>query len=172
MVVPAEPVLKPQSYAEKSPMGSVRGSKSAAPKETSSMDILSQALKNKGVPDDQIQQFLGSLAALIKGNMARLVQIGNTVFMLAGFDNDRKQLPEDTVNIIPYSVEPDDLIVERLRVLPNTLREMGVKKFIMMADDASDLQALQAAGIKFNTKQSQTISGNQAVPALIAEVIV
>jgi hypothetical protein len=173
MVVPAEPILKSKSYKEASPMGGVPIKKSSPKGAASgSMAILQNALKGAGVPENNIQEFLGSMAALVKGNKTRLVQIGETVFALNGFDSQGKELPPGIVSIVPYSTEEKSQVIERFKVLPTTLKEMGVKKFMMTADDSADLMALQMAGMKYTTKPSQTISGNQAVPALIVEVTV
>jgi len=170
MVAPSEPMLKSKSYKEASPMGSPPVKKSAAKQpQSESMKIISTALEADGNTPQMVQEFLGSLAALIKGGQARLVQIGQTVFMLSKFDNAGKPLPNATVNISPFSAEELPEVVERIKVLPNTLKEMGIKKFMMMAENPDQIQAIQMSGIKGQQKQSMTISNDQAVPALIFE---
>lgn len=142
-----------------------------APKKqpTTSMDILKAALQEAQIPPKDANNFISNLAGSIKSKVSQLVQIGKTVFLINKVDNKAKPLPPGTVEMYPFTIEPNEA-AQRLKVLPNTLRQMGIKKVITRTDDRQDVVMMQATGLPVNVRQEMVYSGMQMSPMYVIEM--
>jgi len=149
MVTPAEPVLKtkmPQVGDMKMP-----AKKMPSKKQANSSDIIEQTLKNQLSPQD-VKGFMASLAALVQSNMAQIVQIGQTAFVFNKVDTQGKPLPEGTVMMLPFTMEAETF-PSRLKVLPNTLKQMGVKRVLSVSDSPKDVELAKMISPNVQSKQ-------------------
>ena len=161
----AEPMIgKP----EKVQMGKLRQPKQEAGKTLNSAEIITKVLTEEMGPKEA-QQFLKNVAQMAKSKQAQLVQIGQTVFLLNKIDNKGKPLPPGTVMMFPFTAEPQQA-AERLKVLPNTLRQMGIKKIVSMTDDKNDVEMSKSMGPNVKVTQQMMFDGQQMSPMYYIEM--
>jgi len=166
MVTPAEPVLKtkmPNTGGMKMPAQKMPAKMSA-----NSSDIIEQTLKNQLSPQD-VKGFMASLAALVQAKMAQVVQIGQTAFVFNKVDTQGKPLPEGTVMMLPFTMEPQEF-PGRLKVLPNTLKQMGVKRVLSVSDSPKDVELAKMISPNVQSKQRVQQTKRGPVPMYSIQV--
>ena len=150
-------------------MGKLKSPKqAAAPKVMNSAEIITKVLTEEMGPKEA-QQFLKNVAQMAKTKQAQLVQIGQTVFLLNRIDSKGKPLPPGTVLMFPFTAEPNQA-AERLKVLPNTLRQMGIKKIVSMTDDKNDVEMAKSMGPNVKVTQQMMFDGQQMSPMYYIEM--
>jgi hypothetical protein len=162
----AEPMIgKP----EKVQMGKLKSPKqTAAPKVMNSAEIITKVLTDEIGPREA-KQFLTNVSRLVQAKQAQLVQLGQTVFLLNKIDNQGKPLPPGTVMMFPFTAEPDQA-PERIKVLPNTLKQMGFKRLTSMTDDKGDVELAKSMGPNVNVTQKMMFDGQQMSPMYVIEM--
>lgn len=133
-----------------------------------SLQIIREALKVGSDPKSS-KGFIEALAQNMRMGVTRLVQIGNTVFLINLMTNRGERLPPKTVEFYPMSAEPENLL-DRLRVFPNSLRQMGVVRAISYTDDPEDLQKLNNAGLPITVSQEMVFTEGQMQPMYRVEM--
>lgn len=106
--------------------------------------ILNRAFKQEGMPVEQIQGYIMALGQAAKEQKIRLVQIGNTVFVVSGEGGEAK--------FVPFTVEPD-MMPMRVAVLPQTLKQMKFNKMTTVAAGRKEAQLLDKSGLEFSKKE-------------------
>lgn len=127
-----------------------------------SLDIIRRVMAQEA-DKAMTREFMNSLSANMKNGVTRLVQIGNTVFIVNYLSKDGKVMPPRTVEFYPMSVEPDELL-NRFRVLPNTLKELGFQHAISYTDDPEDIQKIQSSGVPLSINQEMVFSEGEMTP--------
>lgn len=169
-----EPILKSPQFTEatkslKPPEARPAAQQSAEPsRRMASFDIIKQVL-SKELGGGQAKSFMNSLTTNMQKGVTKLMQIGNTVFVVNFMTKDGKLMPPKTVEFYPITVEPDQ-IVERLRVFPNMLKELGFVGAISYIDDPNDMRELQAAGVPLTVKEEMVFDGEQMSPMYRVEM--
>jgi hypothetical protein len=154
----AEPMIgKP----EKVQMGKLKAPKQAAQPKTV-QEIIEQSAR-KEAPGTDIPRFMQTLAYMVQRKMVQLLQIGDTVFML-------KPQPDGSVEFHTFTTEPIEELVKRYKVGINSLKQMGFKKAYSYATSPAFVKIAEQTGLPVRTTQSQTMQGNQMVPAYRFEV--
>jgi hypothetical protein len=138
-------------------------------KPTTSFEILKAALQEAKIPPKDANSFMSNLAGSVKSKVSQLVQIGQTVFLINNVDNKAKPLPPGTVEMYPFTIEPNEA-PQRLKVLPNTLKQMGIKKIITRTDDPQDVAMMQSTGLPINVRQEMVYTGMQMSPMYVIEM--
>ena len=138
-------------------------------KTETSLDIIKQALVEAKIPPKDAKNFVSNLAGSIKSKVSQIVQIGKTVFLLNNVDNKAKRLPPGTVEMYPFTIEPKDAAA-RIKVLPNTLRQMGLKKVIARTDDPQEVSMMQSTGLPVKVRQEMVYTGMQMSPMYVIEM--
>jgi len=162
----AEPMIgKP----EKVQMGKMKAPKqAAAPKVMNSAEIITKVLTEEMGPKEA-KQFLNNVGRMVQAKQAQLAQIGQTVFLLNKIDSKGKPLPPGTVMMFPFTAEPEQA-AERLKVLPNTLKQMGIKKIVSMTDDKNDVEMAKSMGPNVKVSQQMMFDGQQMSPMYYIEM--
>lgn len=155
---------------EKVQMGKMKQPKQAvAGKVLNSAEIITKVISDETGENKTAQQFLSNVSRLAQAKKAQLVQLGQTVFLLNTIDNQGKPLPPGTVMMFPFTVEPDQA-AERLKVLPNTLKQMGFTRLLSMTDDKSDVDMAKSMGPNVKVSQQMMFDGQQMSPMYTIEM--
>jgi len=149
-------------------MGKLRQPKQAAGGAMNSYEIITKVLTDEMGPGEA-KQFLNNIARMVQSKQAQLVQIGQTVFLLNKIDSKGKPLPPGTVMMFPFSAEPEQA-TQRLKVLPNTLKQMGIKKLVSMTDDKNDVEMAKSMGPNVKVSQQMMFDGQQMSPMYYIEM--
>jgi len=156
MVTPAEPVLKQKSQD----MGSLRGPRQSAPKGEASnklnaIEIIKRSaaaeMKGQGNPEGIV---LG-ISALIKKGAIKLLQLGNTVFMI---------MPKQagTAEFHTFTVEQPQTLVKRFQAGAKALKQMGFKTAVTYSDSPAFVKMAQSTGLPVRISQGhQTVQGQK-----------
>ena len=151
---------------EKVQMGKMKAPKQVAPKAEAkpmtSAEIIEQSAR-KEAPGTDISKFMQTLGYMVQRKMVQLLQIGNTVFML-------KPQPNGSVEFHTFTTEPIEELVKRYQAGINSLKQMGFKKAYSYATSPAFVKIAEQTGLPVRTTQSQTMQGNQMVPAYRFEV--
>lgn len=165
-----KPPLKSPQYSEATK--SLKPPEAKLPREPSSkmnsLQIIKYALKEGSDPQSS-RGFIDGLAQNMKMGVTRLIQIGNTVFLINLMSKNGDRLPPKTVEFYPMTAEPENL-TDRLKVFPNSLKQLGVVKAISYTDDAEDLEKLKNAGLPISVNQEMVRTGSQMEPMYRVEI--
>jgi hypothetical protein len=134
-----------------------------------SVDIIKQYLTTSKVDPKTIDTFIKQVAALTKSGMSKLVQIGETVFLVNLYDKNVKKLPTGTAEVFSFSLDPQKT-PERIKVLSPSLKSFGINKAIFEVDDPNDIKMLKAQGVPFQVSQTMSYNGQQMVPVYKIEM--
>jgi hypothetical protein len=147
---------------EKVEMGKLRQPKQASDKLLPSADIIQKSAENEA-PGTDMTRFMQTLGYMVEKKMVQLLQIGNTVFML-------KPQGDGSVEFHTFTIESPSDLVERYKAGINSLKEMGFKKAFSYATSPAFVKIAEQTGLPVRTTQTQTMQGNQMVPAYRFEV--
>jgi hypothetical protein len=135
--------------------------------------VLRETLMNQLGDRRRVDAFIENLAKLIKGGVAKPVQIGNTVFLVFRYNSRGEMLPEGIVEIHMFSAEPFSETAKRMMVLPNTLRELGYRGFTTIIEDKAManllLQMQKRTGIQGQMRQDMQLINRKMKPVYLVE---
>jgi len=152
------------------PKGKAGPAKPVAKKQpTTPVEIMKAAIVQGGGSPKDADTFINNLARAIQAKRSQIVQVYKTVFLLNTVDNKAKPLPPGTVEMFPFTIEPQEA-VQRIKVLPNTLKQMGFKKLISRTDDPEDVAMMKSTGLLVNVRQEMVYDGRQMSPMYIIEM--
>lgn len=182
MVAPS-PVLKPapattglgEKTAAPDVMGALKRQQGAAPERPSgSVDILRNGLMDQLGDEQQVQQTIDQLSRLAQAGLTRLVQIGNTVFLVNQYDSNRQMLPQGTAEVHVFTEEPLEVLGQRFAAVANTLRQLGYKQIVSFSPEPGITRVLQqAAGpanAQLQVRQDVQNMGGEMTPVYRIEV--
>jgi len=135
----------------------------------SSVDIIKRFLEASQVDKKTIDSFIKQVAALTKSGMSKLVQIGETVFLINLYDKKVQKLPAGTAEVFSFSLDPKKT-PERIKVLGPSLKSFGINKTIFEVDDPNDIKMLRDQGVQFQVSQTMSYNGQQMVPVYRIEM--
>jgi hypothetical protein len=147
---------------EKVEMGKLRQPKQASDKLLPSADIIQKSAENEA-PGTDMTRFMQTLGYMVEKKMVQLLQIGNTVFML-------KPQGDGSVEFHTFTIESPSDLVDRYKAGINSLKEMGFKKAFSYATSPAFVKIAEQTGLPVRTSQTQTMQGDQMVPAYRFEV--
>jgi hypothetical protein len=164
MVAPSGPLINPKM--PKPQMGRLGPSKpkeakqvgEAGSKEETVANIIMQSLK-KEAPQIDAYKTAGYLGYMEKQGKVKIVKMHNTVFILQPKGNGN-------VDVHTATIEPLNTVVERWRVLPNTLKQLGYKHLTSYSEDPAIKKVAEQSGIPVKITQSQRMVGNKMVPTI------
>ena len=98
---------------------------------------------------------MNQLSALMERNAVKLLQLGETLFAI-------RPMQDGTAEVHIITQESPKQIVNRVKVLPKSLKQMGFKKIISYATHPGIAKVLQTTGLPIRmTRASQMIGGTQ-----------
>lgn len=121
----------------------------------SSAEVISQAATREGAGD--MNAFFKKLATVLQDPNNKLVQFGNTVFLL-------KRIPPSTVEVHTFSSEPPERMVEAFKAAAKMLKNQGMSKAVTYADSPAYLKVAKATGLPVKVGQSAKVIKGQGKP--------
>jgi len=148
---------KPQ-MGKLGPSASKQGKEGAKPKESTVADIVIQSLQ-KEAPQLDARKYAGYLGYMEKQGKVKIVKMHNTVFILQPKGNGN-------VDVHTATIEPLNTVVQRWKVLPNTLKQLGYKHLTSYSENPAIKKVAEQSGIPVKISQSQRMVGNKMVPTI------
>lgn len=180
MVAPS-PMLKPlpatTGLGEKAQQPDVMGAMPKAPSKAppqsgasmTPVQIIQTAMQQGGEDPSAAESFLRNCDKLVTMGLAQSLQIGNSLFILLKMNERGQPLPQGTAVMLPFTAE-ENQIEQRLKVLPNSLRQLGFRKVTMKTDDQADIAAMQQAGLTPQVRQEMTYTGQRMAPMYVIDL--
>lgn len=171
------PIIKPPG-SEPSAGPSLRMPKPPEPTQPvgllPSVEILRRGMLNEADDPRQVDEMIAQLNRLAASGMARLVQIGNTVFLVSHFDQRGQPLPPATAQVHVYTVENLAALAQRFTAVVNTFRQLGYKQLNTFVLDPGMLRVLQSVqrstGVQAQVKQDMRMIGDEMTPVYDIQV--
>jgi len=136
--------------------------------------ILRQGLNKETGSPKETEKALIHINALAKMGILKFARIGGTVFTMSRISMDGKWLPATDAELHMYTSEGLQQVGERLAVLPNTLRGLGLKKAYTFVMDPAMLRVLQSGlqrgGVQPSVTNQMQYTNGQMVPVYKVEV--
>ena len=156
-------------------MGAMRRQKGAAPaKPRGSVDILREGLMDQLGDPQLVQQSIAQFDRLARAGLTKLVQIGDTVFLVNQYDSNRQMLPQGTAEVHLFTNEPLEVLGQRFAAVANTLRQMGFKRLVSYSPEPGITRVLQGAAgpAKAQLRVTQDVQnmGGEMTPVYKIEV--
>lgn len=166
MAAPSQPLIS--GKAPKANMGSLKSPtppKQGGEKLKAVMpeEILRQSLQKEMPPGTDINKVIFGIKYMVKSNKVKLLQLGNTVFLIT-------PKPNGIAELHTSSIESPQNIVKRWKVLPNSLKQMGFKKAESFSTDPNTIKLVQMTGLPVKINQGQRMMGGKMVPAYTFEM--
>jgi prefoldin subunit 5 len=121
----------------------------ARPADTGPDSIIRQYMQTTGANEQTVNQFIANLNKLARSGKARLVQIGNTLFLAVGYTPDQKVLPKGVVDVHVISTEDATQIAQRFVAALNTFKSMGINRVISTTEDSQAAMAVKQFSKQF-----------------------
>lgn len=83
----------------------------------------------------EVDSYLQNIARLAQVGMIKPIQIGNTVFLMHHYNVQNQPLPQGVAEVHVFTTESMPNLLMRMRVFPNTARELGYTKITSFVDD-------------------------------------
>ena len=159
-----EPILKGPKFTEATKSLTPPEAKPGAEptKRLPSLEIIRRVMAAEA-DKSMTKEFMNSLTANMKSGVTRLVQIGNTVFIVNYLNKDGKPMQPRMVEFYPMSVEPDELL-NRFKVFPNTLKELGFRSAVSYTDDPEDIEKIKSSGVPVSISQEMMFVEGEMSP--------
>lgn len=140
----------------KSMMGAIAKQRGKTqPSETGPASIIKQYMQTTGADEKTVNQFIANLNKLARSGKARLVQIGNTLFLAVGYTPDQKVLPKGMVDVHVISTEDATQIAQRFIAALNTFKTMGINRVTSTTEDPQAAMAVKQMSKKFPVNVTQ-----------------
>jgi hypothetical protein len=136
--------------------------RASAPAFKSPIDIIrtSAQKENPGVNADLI---LKQVAMLVQSKKIKLLQLGNTVFLIY-------PQPDGVAEIHTFTIEGPQELAQRYKAGANSLKQMGFKKAVSYATSPAFVRIAQQTGLPVQIKQDLQRIGGKARKAYKFEV--
>jgi hypothetical protein len=169
MVAPAGPGIGKTKDAQV--MGALKSKAEVPPGKQGGMDgqkwmnsaqIITKFFTQSLGSEEKAKQMINVIASKVQKKEVKLVQLGNTVFVVY-------PRPDKSAEFYTISVEPKNL-PKRIETLFNTLKQMGFIKMYTLSITPESNKIAEETNLPFKRIQSQMMSGKQMVPAYRYEV--
>ena len=163
MVAPSKPLVGDKG-GDKAVMGALRQKDTGKQAENVKLNMFQiiEASARKEMPNVDPKRVLSGVAVMTKKG-AKLIQIGNTVFLVM-------PQPDGSAEFHTFTVEPVETLIKRYRAGMNTTKQMGLKKLISYTNKPEFVKIAKDTGLPVKISQSQQMINNQMVPAYKFEV--
>lgn len=148
-----------QSFSTHAPKG--QGQQGGGVK--SPLDIIRDSARKEMPPGSDIEMLIRQVATLIQKQAVKLLQLGNTVFLLYP-KND------GSVEFHTFTVENPQELIQRYKSAANSLKQMGFKKAISYAQSPAFVKIAQSTGLPVKVSQTARRTGQQMQPVYQFEV--
>ena len=132
-------------------------------KKMNSLEVIQEALSKDMPPGMNMDMFMRKLATLLKDPNNRLVQVGNTVFLMM-------RTAPDTVEVHTFSSETPQNLVKNYVGAAKLLKNQGIKRAITYADSPGYVEIAKKTGLPVKISQGQKVIGGTAKPVYTFEL--
>ena len=136
--------------------------------------ILRKGMNAETGSPKETEKALIHIGALVKAKVLTLSRIGDTVFTSTRITSDGRWLPKTEAEVHMYTAEGLQEVMQRLAVLPKTLRAMGLKKVYSYAMQPAIMRIIQSGlergGVKPTVTTQMKYVGGNMTPVYILEV--
>jgi len=145
MVAPSQPMIgkgKSPDSGVSAPRGPRKASAGGGSPSQGKLDMIQiiSASAQREAPGSDINQFLVKLSAMIQQRQIKMLQVGNTVFMV-------RPMPNGVAEFHTFTVEPPESLVKRFQAGSKTLKQMGFKKAVSYTDNRAFGRLAQMTGL-------------------------
>jgi len=163
MVAPAGPGIG--KAKDKDVMGTIRQKQTGKKAENVKLDMfqIMEASARKEAPGVDPKRILSGVANIVKKKQAKLVQVGNTVFLVM-------PQPDGSAEFHTFTVEPPETLSKRYKAAANTLKQMGFKRAVSYATSPAFTKIAKDTGLPVKISQTQQMISGKMVPAYKFEV--
>lgn len=109
-------------------------------------DIIRQSAGKELPPGSDVESFLKQVALLVQKQAIKLLQLGNTVFLLYPRGNGE-------VEFHTFTTEPPQQLIERYKAGVNSLRQLGYKRASSYAESPAFVKIAQQTGLPVRTSK-------------------
>jgi hypothetical protein len=127
------------------------------------IDIIRESARNEMPPGSDIESIIKQVALLIQRKAVKLLQLGNTVFLL----HPQK---DGSVEFHTFTVEKPEQLIQRYKAAANSLRQMGYKRAVSYAQSPAFTRIAQSTGLPVKVTQTVRRMGQQMQPVYQFEV--
>lgn len=128
-----------------------------------SLEIIKQAFYNQAGYKADVDTFLQKLAGWTQTEGNKILQVGNTVFLLT-------LINPETCQVSILNADTEENLVENIQGAVNALKNEGLSKLVGYADTPQYVQIAKKTGFPFKISQGQGMSQNGMTPAYIFEL--
>ena len=128
-----------------------------------SLEIVKKSVYEQMGTKADINTFLKKLASWTKKQNNKILQVGNTVFLLT-------LVNPQTCQVSILNADNEFNLIENIKGAVKALRNEGLKKITGYANDKKYLQLAQKTGLPFKVQQGQGMAQDGAVPAYTFEL--
>jgi len=123
-----------------------------------SVDIIKQSMLQQNFSEQEIQKALAGVANLVSKPSAKLVNLGNSVFLVM------VKAPGE-VEVHTFSAETPQQLARNFVDLAKYLKNIGVKKASTFSDDVRFKKIAQMTGLPVKVGQTTKMFGNEMKPS-------
>lgn len=138
--------------------------KSGFPGQAGSMpqvEIIRQAVMREGGGD--FDTFMKKLASVLQDPNNKLIQFGNTIFLL-------KKVDPTTTEVHTLSSEPPEKLIQAFQGLAKALKREGLHKAVSYAPSPAYAKMIKAAGLNVKVGQGAKVLKGKGQPVYTFEV--
>jgi len=162
--VPETPALRKERKADIDIMGAIRKERGeASEKRKSAVDLIWESVASQMPPGVDREKFVIALAQQIKAGPHKLLQVGNTVFLMTA-------VGPGTIEFVTFTREPLAALVQRYRTAADIVRKMGVKKVRAWSADAGMQRIVKSVGLPVTFGQGEKMLYGKMVPVFTFEI--
>ena len=136
---------------------------SSPSKKMNSLEVIQQAVSKEMPQGMNMDMFMQKLGGLLKDPNNRLVQLGNTVFLMM-------RTAPDTVEVHTFSSETPQNLVKNYVGAAKLLKNQGIKRAITYADSPGYLEIAKKTGLPVKISQGSKVVGGTAKPVYTFEL--
>lgn len=127
------------------------------------IEVITKAMQSQLPQGMTIDTFMRKLATLLKQPDHKLIQIGNTVFLV-------KMIDPTTAEFHTFSAEGDSNLLRNYLAGAKTLKQQGIKRAISFADNPEFVRMAEKSGLPVKIGQSTKVMGGVAKPVYTFEL--
>ena len=132
-------------------------------KQMDTLQILRGAVEGQLPTGMNFDLFLRKLATILKDQNNKLVQMGNTIFLV-------KRITPEHIEFHTFSSEGTKALIRNFNGLIKLAKNQGFKKISSYADEPMYVELAKKTGLPVKIGQSQRVEGNVAKPVYTFEM--
>jgi hypothetical protein len=165
--VPETSALRPERKADMDVLGTMRRERGEGPsipqKQKSTVDLIWDSVASQMPPGVTREKFVIALARQIKTGPHKLLQVGNTVFLMTA-------LGPGTIEFVTFTREPLPALIQRYKTAADIVRKIGVRKIRAWSPDPGMQRIAKSVGLPVTVGQGEKMLFGKMVPVFTFEI--